>query len=122
MSEKKHILLVEDDSKLGPTVKQELIDAGYDVDLAIDGKLAETLFNTHLYNLVLLDINIPYVSGWELCLRFREKSKTVPIIMLTALGELQDKIDAFDNGADDYLIKPFHFNELLARIKVFLKR
>lgn len=122
MSEMKRILLVEDDSKLGPTIRKELIVAGYEVDLAPDGNQAELLFNTHAYSLVLLDINVPYVDGWELCLRFRKKSKTIPIIMLTALGELQDKIDAFDNGADDYLIKPFHFNELLARIKVFLKR
>lgn len=122
MSETKRILLVEDDSKLGPTIRKELIAAGYEVDLAPDGNQAEALFNTHSYSLVLLDINVPYVDGWELCLRFRKKSKTIPIIMLTALGELQDKIDAFDNGADDYLTKPFHFNELLARIKVFLKR
>jgi DNA-binding response OmpR family regulator len=122
MSETKRILLVEDDSKLGPTVQKELIASGYSVDLAADGNAAETLFDAHVYNLVLLDINVPYIDGWELCLRFRKKSKTIPIIMLTALGELQDKIDAFDNGADDYLIKPFHFNELVARIKVFLKR
>jgi two-component system, OmpR family, copper resistance phosphate regulon response regulator CusR len=122
MSESKRILLVEDDSKLGPTVRQELVDAGYEVDLAADGHVAEQFFGNHPYSLVLLDINIPYIDGWELCTRFRKKSKTIPIIMLTALGELQDKIDAFENGADDYLTKPFHFNELLARIKVFLKR
>lgn len=121
-AELKYILLVEDDPKLGPTVQQELINAGYHVELAVDGKQAEALFLSEPFNLVLLDINIPYIDGWELCLRFRKKSKTIPIIMLTALGELQDKIDAFDNGADDYLLKPFHFNELLARIKVFLKR
>lgn len=122
MSDTKLILLVEDDNKLGPTIQKELQDNGYDVTLAVDGNQAETLFHTHTYNLVLLDINIPYINGWELCLRFRKQSKTIPIIMLTALGEIQDKIDAFDNGADDYLLKPFHFNELLARIKVFLKR
>ncbi|AMS27508.1 transcriptional regulator [Bacteroidetes bacterium UKL13-3] len=118
----KHILLVEDDPKLGPTIQQELMANGYIVDLAVDGNMAISLFNINIYNIILLDINVPYIDGWELCLRFRKQSKTIPIIMLTALGELQDKIDAFENGADDYLIKPFHFNELLARIKVFLKR
>lgn len=116
------ILLAEDDPKLGNTIKSELVSNGYDVDLAFDGKIAETLFLNNTYALALLDINLPYVNGWELCKQFREKNRNIPIIMLTALGELQDKMDAFNNGADDYLVKPFHLNELLARIRVFLKR
>ncbi|HEX8356755.1 MAG TPA: response regulator transcription factor, partial [Segetibacter sp.] len=72
--------------------------------------------------LVLLDVKLPYKNGLALCKQFREEKKSIPIIMLTALGEIQDKMDAFDFGADDYIIKPFHFNELFARIKVFLKR
>lgn len=116
------ILLVEDDPKLGRTVKEELVTNGYDTDLAFDGKIAETLFNKNTYQLVLLDINLPYKNGWDLCKQFRQKNRDIPIIMLTALGEIHDKMDAFNAGADDYLVKPFHLNELLARVKVFIKR
>lgn len=116
------ILIIEDDPKLGNTIQQELKMNMYDADLAYDGKVAEALFFQKKYDLVLLDINLPYVNGWELCRKFRDQNRNIPIIMLTALGEIQDKIDAFNQGADDYLVKPFHFKELLARIRVFLKR
>lgn len=116
------ILLVEDDPKLGKTVQEELVSNGYETDLAYDGKVAEAIFFKSEYDLVLLDINLPYKNGWELCKLFRQHNHNVPIIMLTALGEIQDKMDAFNAGADDFLVKPFHLNELLARIKVFIKR
>lgn len=116
------ILLVEDDPKLGKTVRDDLVLNGYDTDLAYDGRIAEALFNKEEYNLVLLDINLPYKNGWELCGLFRQKNRDVPIIMLTALGEISDKMEAFNAGADDFLVKPFHLNELLARIKVFTRR
>lgn len=116
------ILLVEDDPKLGNTIQQELTNNGYHTDLAFDGKIAESLFFKGAYQIVLLDINLPYKNGWELCKTFRETNKHVPIIMLTALGQIQDKMDAFEHGADDYIVKPFHLSELLARIKVFTKR
>jgi len=116
------ILLVEDDPKLGKTVQEELVSNGYETDLAYDGKVAEAIFFKNEYGLVLLDINLPYKNGWELCKLFRQHNHNVPIIMLTALGEIQDKMDAFNAGADDFLVKPFHLNELLARIKVFIKR
>ncbi len=122
MSDNIRILLVEDDPKLGKTVQEELISNGFETDLAYDGKVAETLFNSNEYGLVLLDINLPYKNGWELCKLFRSINKNIPIIMLTALGEIQDKMDAFNAGADDYMVKPFHLNELLARVKVFIKR
>ena len=115
------ILLVEDDPKLGNTIQQELTNNGYHTDLAFDGKIAESLFFKGAYQ-ILLDINLPYKNGWELCKTFRETNKHVPIIMLTALGQIQDKMDAFEHGADDYIVKPFHLSELLARIKVFTKR
>jgi two-component system, OmpR family, copper resistance phosphate regulon response regulator CusR len=116
------ILLVEDDPKLGKTIQGDLSSQGFGVDLAFDGKVAETLFNANEYTVVLLDINLPYKNGWELCRQFRAQNRNIPIIMLTALGEIQDKMDAFDAGADDFLVKPFHLNELSARIKVFIKR
>ena len=116
------ILLVEDEPKLSSVIQEELSTNGFPTDIAYDGNVAEKMFEEHNYSLVLLDINIPYKNGLTLCKSFRNKNKHIPIIMLTALGELQDKMDAFNLGADDYMVKPFHFNELIARIKVFLKR
>lgn len=116
------ILFVEDEPKLGASVRNELVEQGFEVDLAYDGRIGESLFKSAKYDLILLDINLPHINGLELCRRFREVNREVPIIMLTALGELDDKMDAFSAGADDYLVKPFHLRELLARIKVFMKR
>ena len=116
------ILLVEDEAKLGPIIRDELRRQGYLVDLAIDGKEAEEAFQNKLYSIVLLDVNLPYKSGLELCKEFRAANKTIPIIMLTAIGQIQDKVEAFELGADDYLVKPFHFEELFVRVKALLKR
>lgn len=116
------ILLVEDEPKFGATIRKELTEKGFEVDLAYDGRIGESLFKGSTYDLVLLDINLPHVNGLELCRRFRATNRDVPILMLTALGDLEDKMEAFDAGADDFLVKPFHLRELLARIQVFLKR
>ena len=116
------ILLVEDEAKLGQIVRDELKRQGYQVDLAVDGKEAENFFRLKTYSIILLDVNLPYKSGLELCKDFRMANKTVPIVMLTAIGQIQDKIEAFDLGADDYVVKPFHFEELFARVKALLKR
>ncbi len=120
--EQYRILLAEDEPKLGLVIQEELTRQGYLTDLAFDGQIAEQLFFQHDYSLVLLDVNLPFKNGFTLCKDFRELKKNVPIIMLTALGEISDKMDAFNLGADDYIVKPFHFTELFARIKVFLKR
>ncbi len=122
MENNNRILLAEDEPKLGQIIQEELTSQGYQIDVAYDGLVAETLFAQHNYALVLLDVNLPYKNGLALCKEFRQAKKNMPIIMLTALGEIQDKMDAFNLGADDYIVKPFHFNELFARIKVFLKR
>lgn len=122
MENNHRILLAEDEPKLGQIIQEELTRQGYPTDVAYDGLVAEKLFQQHNYSLVLLDVNLPYKNGLALCKEFREIKKNIPIIMLTALGEIQDKMDAFNLGADDYIVKPFHFNELFARIKVFLKR
>lgn len=122
MEQNQRILLAEDEPKLGQIVQEELTRQGYTVDVAYDGLVAEKLFQQHSYAMILLDINLPYKNGLALCKEFREAKKGIPIIMLTALGEIQDKMDAFNYGADDYIVKPFHFNELFARIKVFMKR
>lgn len=116
------ILIAEDEPKLSQVIQEELIQQGYQADVAYDGAVAEKLFKQHHYSVILLDINLPYKNGLALCKEFRQQNSTIPIIMLTALGEINDKMDAFNFGADDYLVKPFHFDELFARIKVFLKR
>ncbi len=116
------ILLVEDEAKLGQIIRDELKRQGYLVDLAVDGNEAENFFKAKTYSIILLDVNLPYKSGLELCKEFRAANKTVPIVMLTAIGQIQDKVEAFDLGADDYLVKPFHFEELFARVKALLKR
>lgn len=116
------ILLVEDEAKLGQIIRDELKRQGYLVDLAVDGQEAEFFFKSKTYSIILLDVNLPYKSGLELCKEFRAANKTVPIVMLTALGQIQDKVEAFELGAHDYLVKPFHFEELFARVKALLKR
>lgn len=122
MENKYKLLLVEDEVKLAQIIKDELQRVGYRVDIASDGNQASKLFGLHEYALAILDINLPIKSGLVLCKEFREVNKTMPIIMLTAVGEIHDKIHAFNIGADDYLVKPFHFDELFARVKALLKR
>jgi DNA-binding response OmpR family regulator len=116
------ILLVEDEPKLSQVIKEELDRKGFETTIAMNGKVAEDLFNSHSYSLILLDINLPYKNGSTLCKQFRAVDKKVPIIMLTAIGEIDDKVKAFSLGADDYIVKPFYFDELFARINVFIKR
>lgn len=122
MEKRYRILLAEDEGKLATAIKEELTRVGYDVDVAKDGLAAEKLFQENNYSLALLDINMPGKSGVELCREFRKSSARLPIVMLTAMGEIHDKVEAFDVGADDYLVKPFHFDELFARLKVLFKR
>ncbi len=116
------ILIVEDEAKLGNSIQKELSENGFDAALAFDGQMGERLFHNQPFDLLLLDINLPVVNGLELCRRIRTVNKEVPIIMLTALGQMDDKLLGFSVGADDYIVKPFHLAELLARVKVFLKR
>ncbi len=116
------ILLVEDEIKLGKAIQDELVRQGYEVEVATNGKEAEKMFKKQAFSLVLFDINLPYKDGFALCREFRKHNQKVPIVMLTAAGQISDKVTAFELGADDYIVKPFHFDELFARIKVFLKR
>lgn len=116
------ILLVEDEVKLAKVVQEELLRHGYPTDIAADGLEATRMFSLQPYSLVLLDVNLPHKNGFVLINEFRQISKKIPIIMLTAAGEIHDKVEAFNLGADDYIVKPFHFVELFARVKVFLKR
>ncbi|ATL48418.1 DNA-binding response regulator [Chitinophaga caeni] len=116
------ILVVEDEVKVANAVKKGLEENGFEVDLAFDGKIGRSMATNNVYDLVILDLNLPHYNGYDICRVIREKSNAVPVIMLTALGDMEDKMQAFDLGADDYLVKPFDFRELLARIRVFLKR
>ena len=122
MEKRYQILLAEDEPKLSQIIQEELEGHGYKTDVAFDGLIAEKMFKQHDYSLVILDVNLPYKNGLALCKEFRSINRAIPIIMLTALGEVQDKVDAFNVGADDYIVKPFHFDELFARVKVLLKR
>lgn len=116
------ILLAEDEPTLTANIKGELEKSGYTVYAAFDGEIAEKLYFRKEVHLAVLDINLPGKNGLQLCRAFRDHNKQLPILMLTALSDVDDKLDAFNSGADDYIVKPFHMKELLARIEVLLKR
>lgn len=118
----RNILIVEDEQKIADTLKMGLGENGYTVDVAYDGKIGLKLFELYPFDLVVLDLNLPGINGYELCKIIRKKNQEIPIIMLTALSSLNDKIEGYDAGADDYIIKPFEFKELLMKIRVLLKR
>ncbi|MCU7549122.1 response regulator transcription factor [Chitinophagaceae bacterium LB-8] len=120
--EERKILIVEDEHKIADTLKLGLLENGYFAEVAYDGAIGYKLFTTHQYNLIILDINLPGMNGYELCKAIRSRNSSIPIIMLTALNALNDKIEGYDAGADDYLIKPFEFKELQLKIRVLLKR
>jgi DNA-binding response OmpR family regulator len=116
------ILIVEDEVKVANAVKKGLEENGFEVEVAYDGRMGKSLAAGQDFDLVILDLNLPYNNGYEICEVIRRRNSKVPVIMLTALGGMDDKMQAFELGADDYLVKPFDFRELLARIRVFLKR
>jgi DNA-binding response OmpR family regulator len=116
------ILVVEDERKVTEFLRMGLREAGYEVDVAYDGPQGLYKSTSLSFDLIILDVILPGMNGFELCRKIRETQTEVPILMLTALGTTDDKIDGFDSGADDYLVKPFEFAELLARIKALLKR
>ena len=120
--EERNILIVEDEIRIADTLRVGLSENGYDVEVAYDGRLGYQLFQSRPFNLVVLDINLPVFSGYELCKLIRSNNNNIPIIMLTALSSLEDKIEGYDAGADDYIIKPFEFRELLMKIRVLLRR
>jgi two-component system copper resistance phosphate regulon response regulator CusR len=120
--EERRILIVEDEQKIANTLKQGLTEQGFYVEVAYDGNIAARLFQRHDFNLIVLDINLPGINGYQLSKMIRSRNKQIPIIMLTALNTLDDKIEGYDAGADDYMVKPFEFKELLMKIRVLLKR
>lgn len=116
------ILLVEDDPKISTFVKIGLESNDCVVDIAYDGVMGEKHALSKKYDVIILDVVIPGISGFELCKRIRNNSISTPIIILTSLDSVEDKLTGFDCGADDYLLKPFSFQELLARIKALNRR
>lgn len=121
MEDKYKILIVEDETKLARFVELELKHEGYEVCVANDGRSGVELFFEQEPDIILLDLMLPGLNGIEVCRRIRKESD-VPIIMLTAKGEVMDKVVGLDSGADDYITKPFAIEELLARIRVALRR
>lgn len=120
--EEKKILIVEDEKKIADTLKLGLTENGFYVEAAYDGNIGYKLFETHSFNLIVLDINLPGLNGYDFCKKVRARNGNIPVIMLTAFSALKDKIEGYDVGADDYVIKPFEFKELLMKIRVLLKR
>lgn len=116
------ILLVEDDEPIARVVRRGLEQAGFQVDVAVDGLKGLQEASQHSYALVILDIMLPGMDGWRVCEELRERRIPVPVLMLTARGTLEDKVRGLETGADDYLPKPFEFPELLARVRALLRR
>lgn len=116
------ILLVEDELGLANVIKRGLEEEQYDVDTALDGLQGMQMANSKDYELIILDVMLPYANGVEVCQDLRKKGNHTPVLMLTALGTTDDKVAGLDSGADDYLVKPFHFKELLARIRALIRR
>jgi len=122
MSSAKRILLAEDDPSLGFVIKDNLSFKGYDVTLCTDGETAEQSFFSDTYNLCIFDVMLPRKDGFSLARAVRSKNTEVPILFLTAKAMMEDKLQGFSTGADDYITKPFSLEELFCRIEVFLRR
>jgi DNA-binding response OmpR family regulator len=116
------ILLVDDDQKLTSFIRIGLEDNGHHLIVAYDGIQGERIATTKAFDVILLDVMLPGITGFELCKRIRNKKIKTPVLMLTSLDSTDDKVTGFDHGADDYLPKPFDFAELLARIKALDRR
>lgn len=116
------ILIVEDEKRVADLLKIGLEENGYQTMVAYDGAMGLRLFQSNSFQLVISDIILPKLDGFELCKEIRKVNERIPILMLTALGSVDDKLEGFDAGADDYMVKTFDFRELNARVKVLLKR
>jgi two-component system, OmpR family, copper resistance phosphate regulon response regulator CusR len=118
----KKILVVEDEAQVISFIKKGLTEEGFEVTAAMDGKTGLELFRNHTFDLIILDIMMPGMNGLEVCSEIRKENKVVPILFLTALGTPENVALGLGMGADDYLVKPFKFIELLARVKSLLRR
>jgi len=116
------ILVIEDERKIADFIKRGLKEEGYSVDVAYDGQEGHFLSTTNEYDLIILDIMLPKIDGLTLCRQLRQEKVLTPVIMLTAKDSVKDKVIGLDSGADDYLTKPFAFEELLARTRVIFRK
>ena len=116
------ILVVDDDTRLCSIVRRGLLEEAYAVDVAYDGEDGEYMAEVNPYDLIVLDIMMPKKDGIQVCRELREKRINTPILMLTAKDAVEDRVRGLDAGADDYMVKPFAFNELLARVRALLRR
>ena len=116
------VLLVEDEQRIAELIKRGLQEQGFNVMVAYDGETGKKLAISNHYDIIITDIVLPVISGIDLCKEVRLQKPNIPIIMLTALGTTNDKVEGFDAGADDYLVKPFDLRELHVRIRALLKR
>ncbi len=116
------ILVVEDDTNLNRQIKEALTEGGYAVDVAFDGEEGHFLGDTEPYDAVVLDIGLPQMDGLSVLEEWRRAGKTMPVLLLTARDRWSDKVQGIDAGADDYVAKPFHMEEILARIRALVRR
>ena len=116
------ILIIEDEQRVAELLKRGLEESGYQVVVAFDGMMGLRIFKSNTFHLIISDIILPKLDGFELSKEIRKINPAIPILMLTALGSTDDKLEGFDAGAADYMVKPFDFRELNARINVLLKR
>ena len=116
-----HILIVEDEKKIADTLRMGLSEQGYEVEVAYDGHIGLKIFLNGHFDLIILDINLPGMNGFELCKLIRKSNEQVPVLMLTSMSQMNDKVEGYDAGADDYLVKPFEFRELLLKMRVLVK-
>lgn len=116
------ILLVEDDATMNQNIKDAFLMEGFTVEVAYDGNIAEKFLRKENFDCVILDVNLPLKNGYEIAKSFRQINTSTPVIMLTAFDELEDKVQGYDSGADDYLTKPFYMKELLMRVKSLINR
>jgi two-component system copper resistance phosphate regulon response regulator CusR len=116
------LLIVEDEVKTGDYIRQGLTEAGFVADLARNGRDGHHLASTQSYDLILLDVMLPDIDGWKIVRSLREAGNATPVLFLTAKGSVEDRVKGLELGADDYLLKPFSFSELLARVRSLLRR
>lgn len=116
------VLVIEDEQQVSSFIKQGLEEQSFEVDVAYDGKIGERLALSRDYDVILLDLVIPGINGFDLCKILKKERPATPVLMLTTLGTTADKVAGFDAGADDYLLKPFEFEELIARLRALARR
>lgn len=116
------ILIVEDEPKLASFVRKGLEEQSCEVDVAFDGQVGRTMALNNPYDVIIMDINLPKMNGFDVVQSIRQEKNRTPVLMLTAMGSVDDKLTGFEAGADDYLVKPFEFRELMARLRALTKR